>query len=80
MDGMLSLDEFCLAMYLIDHKLAGNDLPDYLPSHLVPDSSIQNEQENEFFKSRLDALWYLIFIEFISQSILFMAFAVKIQT
>jgi len=44
MDGMLSLDEFCLAMYLIDHKLAGNDLPDYLPSHLVPDSSIQNEQ------------------------------------
>ena len=35
-DGMLSQQEFCLAMYLIDYKLAGQDLPSSLPSHLVP--------------------------------------------
>ena len=35
-DGLLSLAEFCLAMYLIDIKLAGHDLPTQLPEHLKP--------------------------------------------
>ena len=35
-DGLLSLSEFCLAMYLIDIKLAGHDLPTQLPEHLKP--------------------------------------------
>ena len=35
-DGLLSLQEFCLAMYLIDIKLAGHDLPTLLPEHLKP--------------------------------------------
>ena len=35
-DGMLDRDEFAVAMFLIDHKLAGNDLPDTLPESVVP--------------------------------------------
>ncbi len=35
-DGMLDRDEFAVAMFLIDHKLAGNDLPETLPDQ-VPD-------------------------------------------
>ena len=35
-DGLLSVQEFCLAMYLIDIKLAGHDLPAQLPEHLKP--------------------------------------------
>ncbi|GJQ70553.1 putative N-terminal EH-domain containing protein [Trypoxylus dichotomus] len=35
-DGYLDKDEFALAMHLIDVKLDGSDLPDELPSHLVP--------------------------------------------
>ena len=35
-DGLLSHSEFCLAMYLIDIKLAGHDLPTQLPEHLKP--------------------------------------------
>ena len=35
-DGLLTLREFCLAMYLIDIKLAGHDLPAHLPQHLRP--------------------------------------------
>jgi len=37
-DGMLDEEEFCLAMYLIEYKLAGNDLPCILPPHLKPPS------------------------------------------
>lgn len=37
-DGMLDSDEFALAMHLINVKLDGHDLPDELPTHLVPPS------------------------------------------
>merc|ERR1712042_116655 len=37
-DGMLDADEFALSMHLINIKLDGFDLPDDLPSHLVPPS------------------------------------------
>ena len=37
-DGQLDRDEFALAMFLLDHKLAGNDIPDVLPEKLVPPS------------------------------------------
>ena len=37
-DGMLDRDEFAVAMFLIDHKLSGNDLPDQLPERLIPPS------------------------------------------
>ncbi|KAJ1801011.1 hypothetical protein LPJ59_000630 [Coemansia sp. RSA 2399] len=36
--GRLSKDEFAVAMHLINSKLAGKDLPDNLPSTLVPPS------------------------------------------
>ncbi|XP_037085053.1 EH domain-containing protein 3-like [Pollicipes pollicipes] len=35
-DGMLDVEEFALAMHLINIKLDGHDLPAELPSHLVP--------------------------------------------
>lgn len=37
-DGMLDDDEFALAMHLINIKLDGHDLPEDLPSHLIPPS------------------------------------------
>ena len=37
-DGLLDADEFALAMHLIKIKVAGHDLPDALPHHLVPPS------------------------------------------
>ncbi len=37
-DGQLDRDEFSVAMFLIDHKLAGNDLPDKLPERVIPPS------------------------------------------
>ena len=40
-DGMLDRDEFAVAMFLIDHKLSGNDIPDVLPDRLVPPSKVQ---------------------------------------
>lgn len=45
-DGMLDQQEFCLAMYLIDCKLAGNDLPSLLPAHLVPPPLPSSEDDN----------------------------------
>lgn len=42
MDGKLDMDEFALAMHLIDIKLDGHELPALLPSHLVPPSKMQN--------------------------------------
>ena len=35
-DGMLDRDEFAVAMFLIDHKLSGNDLPEQLPDCVIP--------------------------------------------
>jgi len=37
-DGALDIDEFALAMYLINLKLDDYDIPDVLPSHLIPPS------------------------------------------
>lgn len=40
-DGMLDEDEFALAMHLISIKVDGHDLPQTLPSHLVPPTKRQ---------------------------------------
>ena len=46
-DGMLDSDEFALAMHLIKVKCEGHNLPDTLPSHLVPPSQrSQHSPEN----------------------------------
>jgi hypothetical protein len=37
-DGMLDNEEFALAMHLIKVKVAGNEIPDDLPKHLIPPS------------------------------------------
>ena len=37
-DGMLDQDEFAIAMFLINAKKEGHDLPDQLPFHLIPPS------------------------------------------
>jgi hypothetical protein len=37
-DGMLDDEEFALAMHLMNLKLDGHDLPDELPTHLIPPS------------------------------------------
>lgn len=37
-DGFLDMDEFALAMHLIQVKLEGHDLPIDLPDHLIPPS------------------------------------------
>jgi len=37
-DGFLDMDEFALAMHLIQVKLEGHDLPADLPDHLIPPS------------------------------------------
>ena len=50
-DGMLDESEFCLAMYLMDLKIAGHDLPGALPNYLRPpgetDSSHIKEETSE---------------------------------
>ena len=38
---MLDRDEFAVAMFLIDHKIGGNDIPDSLPERLVPPSKVR---------------------------------------
>jgi len=35
-DGLLDIDEFALAMHLINIKVDGHDLPSELPDHLIP--------------------------------------------
>jgi hypothetical protein len=40
-DGLFDSDEFALAMYLIELKLQGHDLPPYLPRHLIPPSKLK---------------------------------------
>ena len=37
-DGQLDRDEFAVALFLIDHKLSKNDLPETLPERLIPPS------------------------------------------
>jgi len=37
-DGMLDLEEFCLAMHLVAIKADNHDLPTELPDHLIPPS------------------------------------------
>ncbi len=37
-DGMLDRDEFAVAMFLIEHKLKGNDIPETLPDRVIPPS------------------------------------------
>lgn len=37
-DGMLDLEEFLLAMYLISIKLRNFEVPNELPRHLIPPS------------------------------------------
>lgn len=46
-DGLLDEDEFALAMYLIDLRLQGHDLPVNLPLHLVPPSKRQNIRSSQ---------------------------------
>ena len=50
-DGMLDEAEFCLAMYLMELKVAGSDLPGTLPSYLMPPEKIL-ESENQSLDSR----------------------------
>ena len=46
-DGMLDSDEFALALHLIKVKCDGHNLPDTLPTHLVPPNQrSQNSPEN----------------------------------
>lgn len=35
-DGFLDIEEFALAMHLINIKIDGNELPNILPDHLIP--------------------------------------------
>ena len=42
-DGMLDGDEFAVCMFLIDHKISGYDIPEVLPSHLIPPSKRSNQ-------------------------------------
>lgn len=37
-DGFLDVEEFALAMHLINVKIDGNELPNILPEHLIPPS------------------------------------------
>lgn len=46
-DGQLDQDEFAVAMYLIKIKLDDDDLPDELPTHLIPPSKrVQNGMDD----------------------------------
>ena len=44
-DGMLDESEFYLAMYLMDLKIAGNDLPGVLPEYLLPPEKTDSRVE-----------------------------------
>ena len=46
-DGSLIRDEFCLALYLVQRKLDGKELPKELPSFLIPSSTQEDEQEGD---------------------------------
>uniref|UniRef100_A0AAG5CQI6 Endocytosis/signaling protein ehd1 n=1 Tax=Anopheles atroparvus TaxID=41427 RepID=A0AAG5CQI6_ANOAO len=42
-DGFLDIEEFALAMHLINVKMDGNELPTALPTHLVPPSKRRSD-------------------------------------
>ena len=46
-DGMLDETEFFLAMYLMDLKIAGHDLPGVLPQYLLPPGQTDSSQIKE---------------------------------
>ena len=46
-DGMLDESEFCLAMYLMDLKIAGCDLPGVLPQYLLPPEKTDSSDVKE---------------------------------
>lgn len=46
-DGFLDIEEFALAMHLINIKLDGNELPNVLPEHLIPPSHRLNAVAEE---------------------------------
>uniref|UniRef100_A0A915N2E2 Achaete scute target 1 n=1 Tax=Meloidogyne javanica TaxID=6303 RepID=A0A915N2E2_MELJA len=46
-DGQLDADEFALANYLINLKLAGHAIPEKLPKHLVPPSKLVENNNND---------------------------------
>ncbi|CAK8671212.1 unnamed protein product [Clavelina lepadiformis] len=46
-DGMLTEEEFALAMHLINVRLEGHVLPDDLPKHLIPPSQRSDEPDLE---------------------------------
>ena len=45
---MLDKDEFAVAMFLIDHKLSGNDIPEVLPERMIPPSKRMQFQGDHF--------------------------------
>ncbi|KAK9455911.1 hypothetical protein V1511DRAFT_499031 [Dipodascopsis uninucleata] len=47
--GELSMDEFAVAMYLVQQKLIGNELPSTLPASLVPPALRQSLDPNPVF-------------------------------
>jgi len=51
-DGMLDRDEFAVCMFLIDHKLAGNDIPDELPERMIPPSKKMLFRSQHFSSNR----------------------------
>jgi len=54
MDGFLDIDEFALAKYLVRIKLAGADLPQSLPNHLIPPSKVFKSRKNSRKPERLE--------------------------
>ena len=46
-DGMLDRDEFAVAMFLIDHKLNDNDLPETLPDRVIPPNKRRLVQQTQ---------------------------------
>ena len=47
-DGQLDRDEFAVAMFLIDHKLSGNDIPETLPERLIPPSKRMDFRKDHY--------------------------------
>jgi len=53
-DGMLTDEEFALAMHLIDLRAGGHGLPDTLPDHLIPPTQRVTSIHNLMSVSSLD--------------------------
>ena len=50
-DGMLNDEEFALAMHLIKVKCDGHNLPETLPSHLIPPGQSKDRQAENGVKN-----------------------------